>query len=548
MRAADFIVSSLKAHGVARVYCVPGESYLALLDALYGTGIEIIVCRHEGGAGFMAMAEAKLTGKPAVLLVSRGPGATNASIAVHSAEQDGVPLIVMIGQVARDERTRAVFQEVDYGQFFGGMAKGVYEVTEGAKLIELMPRSFRLASAGVPGPVIISMPEDMLRDEIDEAEPVVYPQPSIGGAPLDVAKIQELIAQAERPLIMAGATLRGALGADALARFASSQRIPVAVTWKNQDVFDNGSDLFAGHLTPSATAAQRKILAEADLIIAVGTRLGDFATLGFTLPEAPVPKQTLVHIYPDAAPIGKVIRADLGIVADPVQVLNGLSQTVRVVSAVRERWVSDVNAATKAAQKFTSPMPDGGVDFGVVTMALAKLAPADVIITTDAGNMSTWHHRHWPMTPKGILLGCIAGAMGFGVPAAVAAQLVYPGRMAICFVGDGGVLMTGNELATAMAHGLAPKIVISNNNIYGTIRSHQEKNYAGRVSGTNLLNPDFTAWAKSFGAESFELAMGDDVEAVVNAFLASKGAAVLHVKSSAKALSAGGVLAVSSAV
>ena len=542
MRAADFIVASLKAHGVARVYCVPGESYLALLDALHKSGIEIIICRHEGGAGFMAMAEAKLTGKPVVLLVSRGPGATNASIAVHSAEQDGVPLIVMIGQVARDERTRAVFQEVDYGQFFGGMAKGVYEVTEGAKLIELMPRSFRLACEGVAGPVVISLPEDMLRDEIDAPEPVVFPLPSIGGGPQEILKIQELIVQAERPLIMAGAKLRGTSGADALARFASSQRIPVAVTWKNQDVFDNGSDLFAGHLTPSATAAQRKVLAEADLIIAVGTRLGDFATLGFTLPEAPVPKQTLVHIYPDAAPIGKVIRADLGIVADPVQVLNGLSQTVRVVSAVRERWVSDVNAATRAAQKFTSPMPDDGVDFGVVTMALAKLAPADAIITTDAGNMSTWHHRHWPMSPKGMLLGCIAGAMGFGVPAAVAAQLVYPNRMAICFVGDGGVLMTGNELATAMAYGLAPKIVISNNNIYGTIRSHQEKNYAGRVSGTNLVNPDFTAWAKSFGAEAFELAMGDDVEAVVGSFLDSKGAAVLHVKSSAKALSAGGVL------
>ena len=542
MRAADFIVASLKAYGVARVYCVPGESYLALLDALYGSGIEIIVCRHEGGAGFMAMAEAKLTGKPAVLLVSRGPGATNASIAVHSAEQDGVPLIVMIGQVARDERTRAVFQEVDYGQFFGGMAKAVYEVTEGTKLIELMPRSFRLACEGVAGPVVISLPEDMLRDEIDAPEPVVFPLPSIGGGPLEILKIQELIVQAERPLIMAGAKLRGSSGADALARFASSQRIPVAVTWKNQDVFENSSDLYAGHLTPGTTAAQRKVLAEADLIIAVGTRLGDFATLGFTLPEAPVPKQTLVHIYPDADPIGKVIRADLGIVADTVQVLNGLSQTVRVVSAVRERWVSDVNAATKAAQKFTSPMPDDGVDFGVVTMALAKLAPADAIITTDAGNMSTWHHRHWPMTPNGMLLGCIAGAMGFGVPAAVAAQLVYPSRVAICLVGDGGVLMTGNELATAMAYGLAIKIVISNNNIYGTIRSHQEKNYAGRVSGTNLVNPDFTAWAKSFGVEAFELAMGDNVEAVVGAFLGSKGAAVLHVKSSAKALSAGGVL------
>ena len=542
MRAADFVVASLKAHDVKRVYLVPGESYLALLDALYQSSIEIIVCRHEGGAGFMAMAEAKLTGKPAVLLVSRGPGATNASIAVHSAEQDGVPLIVMIGQVSREERTRGVFQEVDYGQFFGGMAKAVYEVTEAAKLVELIPRSFHLATVGVAGPVVISLPEDMLRDDVGEHEVVTYPSPVIGGGEHEWPQILEMIAHSERPLIIAGAKLRGATGAEALVRFANSQRIPVALTWKNQDLFDNGSDLFAGHLTPGTTVAQRKILSAADLIIAVGTRLGDFATLGYTLPEAPVPKQTLVHIYDDAAPIGKVIRADLGIVADPVAVLNGLSQSVRVGSALRERWVSDVNAATKSAQKFTSPEPDDGIDFGVVTMALAKFAPSDAIITTDAGNMSSWHHRHWQMKPTQILLGCIAGAMGYGVPAAVAAQLVYPNRMAICLVGDGGVLMTGNELATAMAYGLKPKIVISNNSIYGTIRSHQEKNYAGRVSGTNLVNPDFTAWTKSFGAEAFELVMGDDVEAVVSAFLASNNAAVLHVKSSAKALSAGGGL------
>ncbi|MDE2445488.1 MAG: acetolactate synthase, partial [Alphaproteobacteria bacterium] len=539
MRAADFIVASLKAHGVKRVYCVPGESYLALLDALYNSGIEVIVCRHEGGAGFMAMADAKLSGKPAVLLVSRGPGATNASIAVHSAEQDGVPLIVMIGQVARDERTREVFQEVDYRRFFGGMAKGIFEVTEAAKLIELLPRSFRLSQAGVPGPVIFSLPEDMLRDDVGDDEAVTYPLPVLGAGEHEWPRIQEMIGQAERPLIIAGARLRGAAGAEALHRFASGQRIPVAVTWKSQDVFDNGSDLFAGHLTPGTTAAQRKILGEADLIIAVGTRLGDFATLGFTLPEAPVPKQRLIHIYPDAAPIGKVIRADLGVVADPVALLAGLSHAVRVGSALRERWVSDVHSATVTAQDFKTVDPDDGIDFGVVTKALEKFAPQDVIITTDAGNMSTWHHRFWKMTPKQNLLGVIAGAMGFGVPAAVAAQLVLPARMALCFVGDGGILMTGNELATAKAFGAAPKIVLSNNGIYGTIRSHQEKSYATRVSGTNLVNPDFTAWGKSFGIEVFDLNLGDDVDAVVQAFLASEGAALLHVKSSKIALSAG---------
>lgn len=542
MRAAEVIVQSLQAHGVKRVYCVPGESYLALLDALHGSAIEVIVCRHEGGAGFMAVAEAKLTGKPAVFMVSRGPGATNGSIAVHMAEQDAVPLIMLIGQVAREERTRAVFQEVDYSQFFGGMAKGVFEINDGARLSELMPRAFRLASAGVPGPVVLSLPEDMLHDEVEGVDPLVYPLAVVHTASSAIEQIQDMIARAERPLVIAGGVLRGAAGADALARFASAQRVPVAVTWKNQDVFDNGSDLYAGHLNFGTLAAQRKVLAEADLIIAIGTRLGDVASLGFTLPRAPQPAQTLIHIYPDGAPISRVIRADLGLVADPIAVLNGLAQSARVVSAVRERWVSEVNGVTREQQKFVSPLPDDGVDFGVVTLALEKLAPADAIITMDAGNMTTWVHRHWKMTPKNILLGGIVGAMGFGVPAAVAAQLVEPSRMAICFVGDGGVLMTGQELATAMAYGLAPKIVISDNGIYGTIRSHQERHFPQRVSGTQLVNPDFAAWAKAFGAEAFMLQRGDDVEAVVAAFLSSKGAAVLHVKSSKIALSANGVL------
>jgi acetolactate synthase I/II/III large subunit len=542
MRAADVIVQSLKAHGIERIYCVPGESYLALLDALYDSDIQVIVCRHESGAGFMAVAEAKLTGKPGVFMVSRGPGATNGSIAVHMAEQDAVPLILLIGQVAREERTRAVFQEIDYGQFFGGMAKAVYEINDGEMLDELMPRSMRLACSGVPGPVVLSLPEDMLRDEVSEAEALVYPIAVAHTATSDIELVLDLITRAERPLVIAGGTLRGLAGAEALRRFATAQRVPVAVTWKNQDIFDNGSDLYAGHLNFGTLPAQRKILGEADLIIAIGTRLGDVASLGFTLPRAPQPTQTLVHIYPDGKPIGFVIRADIGLIADPVFMLNGLAQTARVVSAPRERWISTVVSANKAAQVFTSPQPDDGVDFGAVTMALSKLAPADAIITMDAGNMTTWAHRHWVMTPRNTLLGGIVGAMGFGVPAAVAAQLIEPSRTAICFVGDGGVLMTGQELATAMAYGLALKIVISDNGIYGTIRSHQERHFPKRVSGTGLMNPDFTVWARSFGAEAFTIALGDDVEAVVKAFLDSKLAAVLHVKSSRIALSANGVL------
>jgi acetolactate synthase-1/2/3 large subunit len=255
-----------------------------------------------------------------------------------------------------------------------------------------------------------------------------------------------------------------------------------------------------------------------------------------------MPKQKLVHIYGDGEPIGRVIRTDLGVVADPTLTLQALSQNARVASALGEKWISSVNRAFKAAQAFKSVNPTDGVDFGTVIMALAKFAPADAIITNDAGNITTWAHRHWLMTPKNTLLGGVVGAMGLGVPAAIAASLAAPERIAICLVGDGGVMMTGNELATAMAYGAVPKIVIANNGIYGTIRSHQEKNFPSRISGTMLVNPDFTAWAKSFGAEAFEIALGDDVEAIVSAFLKAPGAAVLHVKSSRIALSANGTL------
>jgi len=538
MRAADLIARSLEKHGVARAYCVPGESYLALLDALHGSPVQTVVCRHESGAGFMAVAEAKMTGRPGVAMVSRGPGATNISIAVHVAEQDAVPLVVFIGQVSRTERGRGAFQEVDYGQFFGAIAKGVFEVMEGAKMAETLVRAFRLAAEGKPGPVIVSLPEDMLHDEAGEWVPEPFPlaRPQHGAA--DAQAVRQAIAKAERPIVVAGAMLRGARGAAALARFAEAQRIPVAVTWKNQDVFDNGSPLYAGHLGFGNPPRHRETLARADLIIAVGTRLGDVASLNYSFPAAPQPAQKLIHIYPDGEAIGKVFRTDLGIVADPVALLEELGQTPRVAASAGEAWISSINGFIREFQAFKSPEPGDGVDFGKVVMAVAAQAPRDAIITTDAGNMSTWVHRHWKMTPANLLLGAIAGAMGFGVPAGVAAGLADPARMAIVFVGDGGILMTGQELATAVQYGSKTKIVLSDNGIYGTIRTHQERHYPGRVSGTNLANPDFSAWARSFGAHAVTIEPGDDVDAKVAEGLGHDGPSVIHVKSSREALSA----------
>jgi acetolactate synthase I/II/III large subunit len=448
----------------------------------------------------------------------------------------------MLGQVDRKERLRGVFQEIDYTQFFGSIAKGVFEIAEGRKIPELLPRAMHLAQEGVPGPVVLSLPEDMLNDPVEGEPAIVFPLARYGHRSADIADIQVLIDQAQRPVIVAGARLRTDAGKSALRQLAEAQRIPVAVTWKNQDVFNNTSPLYAGHLGFGTPQNFRQLLADADLIIAVGTRLGDVATLGYTFPSIPVPAQRLVHIYPDSRPLGRVFKTDLAIVAEPAPLLLELAKTPRMVSSSREAWNTKIQKFMKEFQSFAPRSVTDGVDFGEVIIALAKHAPANCTITTDAGNMSTWVHRHWKMTTDNMLIGGIVGAMGLGVPAAVAASLVMPERMAICIVGDGGILMTGQEIATAVASGAKPKIVLSDNGIYGTIRTHQEREYPGRISGTNLTNPDFTAWAKSFGIASHRLAVGSNVEEVVKTFLAEPGAALLHVKSSAQSLSAFGML------
>ncbi|MFO1091495.1 MAG: thiamine pyrophosphate-binding protein [Hyphomicrobiales bacterium] len=539
MRAAETIVRALEAQGLSRVYCVPGESYLTLLDALHDSNaIETVICRHESGAGFMAVAEAKLTGKPACFMVSRGPGATNGSIAVHVAEQDAVPVVVLIGQVSREERGRGAFQEVDYGQFFGKIAKGVFEVTEGQKLPETMARAFHLAQTGVPGPVIVVMPEDMLADEVTGPLPDAYPVTKPAAARSDVDRFLALLAKSERPLIIAGARLRGIEGAAALKAFAERHHVPVAASWKNQDVFDNASPLYAGHLGFGNPAKHKELLAKSDLVIAIGTRLGDIASQNFTFPQAPVPKQPLVHVYPDTAPIGRVFRTELGIVADPSEFLALATKGAPAHAAARERWAGEIRAFIDGFMAFKSPAPQDGVDFGEVVMAIARNAPKDAIVTTDAGNFSSWVHRHWRLSTANTMLGAIAGAMGFGVPAAVGAALSDGKRTPIAFVGDGGVLMTGQELATAMQYGGKPKIVISDNGTYGTIRTHQEKRFPGRVVGTHLKNPDLTKWAQSFGAHVETIARGDDIDAKVKRAFDHDGAAVIVVKSSQEALSA----------
>ncbi|AZQ68258.1 acetolactate synthase [Silicimonas algicola] len=540
LRAAEVLRDTLDALGADRIFCVPGESYLAFLDALHGfSGIDTVVCRHEGGAGLMAVADAKLTGAPGVVAVSRGPGATNASIAVHLAEQDAVPLILLVGQVARDERGRGAFQEVDYGRMFGSIAKGVWEVTEAGMLAETVVRAWRLSLAGTPGPVVLALPEDMLSDECPAPTGVAPSAPARTGPGDDeIARAAALLSRSQRPLVIAGSGLDRPAARAALARLAEAHGIPVAPTFKHQEIFDNGSPLFAGHLGFKIPARHVEVLSEADLILAIGTRLGDVPTQGYTLPLAPDPRQPLIHVWPDANVLGRVFRTDLAVPCDASAFCEALARMTLGAPPERADWARRANASARDLSAARPQASDDGLDFGIVVRELARQAPRDAIVVTDAGNFSSWVHQCWPWDGTQQAIGAAGGAMGLGVPGSVAAALRHPGRCVIGFVGDGGVMMTGNELATAAVCGVAPKIVISDNGTYGTIRLHQERDYPNRVSGTDLRNPDFAVWARSFGAADFALGLGDDVAGTVSAFLGETRMAVLTVRSSAEAISA----------
>jgi acetolactate synthase-1/2/3 large subunit len=541
MRAADFIVTTLEAYGIERLWCVPGESYLALLDALHGSNaVETIVCRHESGAGFMAVAEAKMTGKPAAFAVSRGPGATNASIAMHVAEQDALPVVLLIGQVARKDIGRGAFQEMDYTSFYDDIAKGVWQVNDATELAAVFNEAFTVAQSGTPGPVVIALPEDMLRDECGGAPIPIGDLRPAAPCGFDLTLLGDQLAKAKRPLVMAGSMMKCPGGTAALAAFSERFQVPVALTWKHQELLDNNSPYYAGHLGFGLPRAHANLLGTSDLVIAVGTRLGDVATQNYTMPLAPKPLQPLAHIYPDGAIIGLVYETDMPVACDPVEFLEAMNtQITPDVPANRQAWIDETSHFVQETMTFQPRETSDGVDYGRVIDALSRMAEGDAIIATDAGNFSSWVHRYWKMTPKNTFIGGVAGAMGLGVPGAVAASYLAPDRQVILAVGDGSILMTGNELATAVMLGAKPKIILSNNGTYGTIRQHQEMHFPGRVQGTDLMNPDFSKWAESFGVKAIRIAPGDDVDAKVAEALAyNDGPVLVEVISSQESLSA----------
>ena len=537
--AAQILAETLVRHGVDRVFCVPGESYLALLDALLDRPeIEVVTCRHESGAGFMAVADGKITGRPGVALVSRGPGATNAAIAVHTADQDAVPLVLFIGQVERKDRGRGALQEVDYETTFADMAKYVVEIHDPAALADATAMAFRTAVEGTPGPVVVSMPEDMLEDPAPApADPLPVATPSLDAAA--VAKVAERLAAAERPLIIAGAGVTSAEGRRLLAECADRWQVPVAVGFKRQDLIDNDHPCFAAHLGYGAPRRILETLSEADLILAIGSRLGDVTTQGYRLPKAPRPDQPLIHVHPDPGQVGRVYETDLGIVADAEAFLAALAErNTEPPPSPRAAWIERVHAVHADLARWQPRPAADGVDFGYVIAALADALPADAVLAGDAGNFNGWMHRYFPFRATNLLLGAVSGAMGLGVPAAVAAALRCPDRPVVGLVGDGGFLMTGNELATAVRYGARVRLFVANNASFGTIRLHQEIAYPGRTMATGLTNPDFARLAQAFGARGLTIADAADAEPVVAEALACDGPVVVDVRSSLEHISA----------
>lgn len=499
---ARVLVDALIGHGVDTIFCVPGESYLAALDACYDSQptIRVVVCRHESGAANMAEAYGKLTGRPGVCFVTRGPGATHASIGVHTARQDSTPMILLVGQVPRGVAGRDAFQEVDYGHMYGGrgMAKWAAEADAPGRLPELVSRAFHTASAGRPGPVVLALPEDVLTEATDtaDAEPYHHAGPSPAAAELE--RVRDLLARSRRPVVVVGGGGWTTQAARDIQAFAEANALPVAATFRRQDYVDNSSPSYAGHLGIGVDPPLAALVRDADLVLAVGTRLGDIPTAGYTLLTPPETHQTLIHAHPEPAELGSVYRPDLPIVSTGPAMAAGLAGLGPVDSSA---WADRTATAHSdfLAWRRRSATPSRGVDMAEVIDHLAATLPADAVIANGAGNYAAWCQRRYPFTTYRTQLAPTSGAMGYGVPAAIAAKLVHPTRTVVCFAGDGCFLMTGQELATASQYGLDIVFIVVNNGMYGTIRMHQERHYPGRVVATELDNPDFAAYARAFG-------------------------------------------------
>jgi acetolactate synthase-1/2/3 large subunit len=525
----QILVDALRVHGADHVFCVAGESYLEVLDAFVDAPeIRLITCRQEGGAANMAEAAGKLTGRPGICFVTRGPGACNASIGVHTAMQDSTPMILFIGQVARDQAEREAFQEIDYRRMFSPVAKWAAQIDDARRIPEFVSRAFHTATSGRPGPVVLALPEDMLCDCVSVADTDRYAVVQAHPGADDLAHLRNLVATAERPLVLVGGSGWTDAAAADLRRFAEAWGLPVCCSFRRQDVCANDSASYVGDLGTGPNPRLLQRVREADLLLVLGARLGEMTTQGYALIDLPEPRQTLIHIHASAEDLGGVFRPDLAIQAGSAVVVAALAA---MPPDDRSRWREWTLSARRDYLDWLKPEPyDGALDLGAIFTWLRDHISADAIVTVDAGNFSGWSQRFLSYRRPGRQLGPTSGAMGYSVPAAVAAKLLHPDRLVLGMVGDGSFLMTGQELATAMHTGSAPVILLFNNGMYGTIRMHQERRYPGRVSATDLTNPDFAALARSYGAFGVVIERTNDFVPAFESAVASGLPAVLELR------------------
>jgi acetolactate synthase I/II/III large subunit len=523
------LIDSLIAQGVDHVFCVPGESFLAALDAFRDAPIKVTVCRQEGGAAMMADAYGKLTGRPGVCFVTRGPGATNASPGIHIAQQDSTPMVVLVGQVGRDMRHREAFQEVDYRAVFGTMTKWVAEVDETARIPEYVHRAFMTAMNGRPGPVLLAFPEDVLSQSASappapfaEAVPTAPPGPAM-------ERLARMLAEAKRPMVVLGGSRWSAQAVADLRSFAESFDLPVGCQFRRQMLFDSLHPNYAGDvgIGPNPPLARR--VKEADVLLLVGGRMSEMPSSSYTLIDIPTPRQRLVHVHASAEELGRVYAPTLAIHADPAS-FAAAAAALSPPDAIAWRAQTRAANADYHAWSDSPPPTPGAVDYSAVIGWLRDRLPDDAIVCNGAGNYSIWVHRFWRFRRFGTQLAPTSGSMGYGIPAAVAAKRLYPERTVVAFAGDGCFLMNGQEFATAVQYGLAVICVVVDNGMYGTIRMHQERAYPGRVFATDLNNPDFAALARAYGGHGETVLETGDFAPAFDRAMASGKPAVIHLK------------------
>jgi len=524
----QILVDQLIAQGVQHLFCVPGESYLAVLDALHDARIDVTVCRQEGGAAMMAEAHGKLTGRPGICFVTRGPGATNASAGLHIAHQDSTPMILFVGQIERKARGREAFQELDYRAVFGTMAKWVVEIDEAARVPELVSRAFHVATSGRPGPVVVALPEDMLVEVADVRDAPAHQVVETAPSAAQLAELQQRLRAASNPVVIVGGSRWNEQAVQHFTRFAEAFSLPVHCSFRRQMLFSADHACYAGDLGLGVNPKLLARIKEADLILLVGGRLSEVPSQGYSLLEIPSPQQTLVHVHPDPDELGRVYRPQLAINASPAAFAEaGAALQPSQPVAWRERMQAAHDDYLRWSDPEAIEIP-GPLQMGRVMQHLKRVLPADTVMCNGAGNFATWIHRFWPFRRFGTQLAPTSGSMGYGLPAAVGAKRLWPERTVVCFAGDGDFLMHGQEFATAVQYGLPILVVLLDNGMYGTIRMHQEREYPGRISATQLKNPDFAAYAVAFGGHGERVTTTAEFAPALERAVASGKPAVLH--------------------